>query len=444
MFIGLRLRTILAITLVLTSVGTAYGYFFHVRASTMAQKALRSNLEATLGAFAIPCAMAIAANRIDQLDNLVANVSSQGEALGLLEITVVDHTGRVLADSNVERFGQVLTDGFTQAAMRARQPIWSADGSRAFSSHPVTSGLRWGTLRATLTLEPLQQQLAQRRTELIALMVVTTVFLILSMIIVLGVLVVNPVRRLAQVVQQLGSGEREARVRRYRRDEIGELSRTFDEMAAQISRHTDELEHKVEQRTAELAESNQQLSTTNEALAKANRQLERLAVTDGLTGLFNHRHFQEVLSHEVRRADRAAHRLSVVMIDVDHFKHYNDTHGHPAGDELLRELSFLLASNLRATDIVARYGGEEFVLLLMDCDRPSGLATAEKLRALVEAHPFEHSDEQPLGRLTISVGVAFYPDDSGSPGDLIFAADQALYRSKRAGRNRVTGTEVTP
>ncbi|MBN2357890.1 MAG: diguanylate cyclase [Deltaproteobacteria bacterium] len=439
---GLRIRTTLLVTLLVAAVGFGYGALALTRERATLHERLRAEIEATLDALAIPCAAAIANDRVDTLDSLVANLAGRGQGLGLLEVTVVDHTGRVLADSRIERFGELLTDGFTRQALQSPRPLWRLDGGRALAAYPVISGLRWGTLRAAVTLEPLERALAVRRLELIGFFALATVSVAALLMVLLGLLVVGPIQRLAGVVRRIAGGDRSARVSRYRGDEIGELGRVFDEMAATIDRHTDELERTVAERTSQLADANLKLSQTNRRLTAANVQLEQLAVTDGLTGMFNHRYFQEMLSREVKRAERADHQFALLMIDVDHFKHYNDSFGHPAGDILLRELGRLFGENLRQNDVVARYGGEEFIALLVDSDRRAGTATAEKLRGLIAAHPFANREQQPLGAVTISVGIAFYPADGRTPGDLIYAADQALYRSKHAGRNCVTATEV--
>ncbi len=434
MLTGLRTRTIVLVIALVAIGGVGYMSYTLTSQRRQAEEALRSRLEDSMRAFAIPCALAIANDRVDTLDTLVAAVAERADALDLLELTIVDHTGRVLADSRVERFGQTLVDDFTGLALRSSGLVWRVVGNRAFVGYPITSGLRWGTLRATVSLDPLQARMAQRRRDLALFFALGASALGIALVLLLGALVVNPVADLAATAQRLGRGEHSARVGRYRRDEIGALGRAFDEMAERIARHTGELENKVTERTVQLTEANTRLETVN-------RKLEQLAITDGLTALFNHRYFQERLALELKRGSRTPHGFAVVMIDVDHFKHYNDSHGHPAGDEVLRGLALLLRENLRETDVVARYGGEEFVAMLLDSEPEAGLATAEKLRTLVAAHPFVHDAEQPGGALTISVGVAFYPRDGSSPDSLIAAADRALYVSKKAGRNRVSVSE---
>ncbi|HUH06065.1 MAG TPA: diguanylate cyclase [Kofleriaceae bacterium] len=184
-----------------------------------------------------------------------------------------------------------------------------------------------------------------------------------------------------------------------------------------------ELEAKVSERTHELAE--------------ANSRLAQLAVTDGLTGLYNHRHFHERLALEVERSLRNGLPLSLLMIDVDHFKNYNDHHGHPAGDEVLRQLSHLMTDGRRANDFCARYGGEEFAIVLVDTPKLTAAKLAERLRERVAGHNFEYRRDQPGGALSISVGVATFPDDAGDSEVLVRAADSALYAAKHAGRNCV-------
>lgn len=170
------------------------------------------------------------------------------------------------------------------------------------------------------------------------------------------------------------------------------------------------------------------------ALEEVNRKLEQLAITDGLTGLVNHRHFHERLAREVERARRTGLPLTLAMFDVDHFKAFNDAWGHPAGDTVLRRVADALRAGRRVNDVVARYGGEEFAVLLVDTPRAAGEAVAERIRDRVARDRFGNGAGV---RVTVSAGVAAYPDDARDAGELVLAADGALYRAKRAGRNRV-------
>ncbi len=164
-------------------------------------------------------------------------------------------------------------------------------------------------------------------------------------------------------------------------------------------------------------------------------RIEALAVRDGLTGLFTHRAFEERLAEELLRAGRYRYAVSLIMLDVDHFKKVNDTHGHAAGDEVLRRLSRRLLSLARPVDMPARYGGEEFCLLLAETDRDRAAQVAEGFRRDMESERFL-SDGRPF-QVTVSAGVAAYPAEATTPPQLVRAADQRLYRAKNQGRNRV-------
>ncbi len=175
------------------------------------------------------------------------------------------------------------------------------------------------------------------------------------------------------------------------------------------------------------------------ALGVQNRRLEQLATRDGLTGLYNHRYFREAFEVELSRCRRYERVISLVFADIDHFKRYNDTHGHLGGDQLLSALGKLITSQSRQSTIVARYGGEEFVLLVPETDHQGALRYAEKIRSLVESHAFGECDSHASGRITLSMGVATFPEHGTDADALIKYADDALYRAKATGRNTVCG-----
>ncbi len=191
----------------------------------------------------------------------------------------------------------------------------------------------------------------------------------------------------------------------------------------------------------QLIKENQQLVKElllkNDDLKKANERLVEMAVRDGLTGLYNHRYFQESLALEVVRSLRYGHRFSLLFIDVDNFKHYNDAHGHLEGDRLLIKLSQTVKEQLRGSDIVARYGGEEFVIILPETTREDATQIAEHIRTSVAEFPFKGREIQTTGNITISMGVATFPDDGSDGTSLIKHADDLLYKAKNSGRNKV-------
>jgi diguanylate cyclase (GGDEF)-like protein/PAS domain S-box-containing protein len=175
------------------------------------------------------------------------------------------------------------------------------------------------------------------------------------------------------------------------------------------------------------------LSIANIRLREA---LRTQSVRDALTGLYNRRYLEETLEREVRRAARAAQSLGFLMIDLDHFKNFNDTYGHDAGDAVLRETALFLAKGIRAEDFVCRFGGEEFVVILPTADLESSRARGERLRLKMRELTIMYQGKS-LGMVTISVGVAAFPEHGTSPKELMAAADAALYQAKRGGRDLV-------
>lgn len=186
-----------------------------------------------------------------------------------------------------------------------------------------------------------------------------------------------------------------------------------------------------------IKELHDQLNAKVKELEEAQERLRQLAITDGLTALFNHRYFKEHLEQELYRASRHHSEVSLIMIDIDYFKRYNDTFGHPAGDVLLRAVARILKENIRKIDIAARYGGEEFALVLGETNKTAAGMVAEKMRRMVETSPFEGLPAHNNGHITISLGIATFPLDATNPNDLIAMADQRLYQAKQRGRNQV-------
>jgi len=175
------------------------------------------------------------------------------------------------------------------------------------------------------------------------------------------------------------------------------------------------------------------LSIANIRLREA---LRTQSVRDALTGLYNRRYLEEVLAREVRRAARAGQSLGILMIDLDHFKSFNDTYGHDAGDVVLRETGASLTKSIRAEDFVCRFGGEEFVVILPTADLAASSMRAERLRMQMKELTVLHQGRS-MGMLTISVGVAVFPEHGASPKELMAAADAALYEAKRNGRDQI-------
>ena len=172
------------------------------------------------------------------------------------------------------------------------------------------------------------------------------------------------------------------------------------------------------------------------AIAIDNARLYRYAVTDEMTRLYNHRYFQQRLDEELQRADRYENFVSLIILDVDHFKKFNDTYGHPEGDRVLKTVARLIEKSVREVDIPARYGGEEFVVICPEKNGEGSLTPAERIRSAIEGYDFRIEGKKI--QITVSLGVACYPDQARSKAELIQKADFALYYSKHHGRNQAT------
>ncbi len=226
---------------------------------------------------------------------------------------------------------------------------------------------------------------------------------------VLGIAIVRPLDRLTIGAAQVAGGDLEVDLPVVTRGELGSLTRVFNDMVARL-RHGRE-------------------------------ELERLSVTDGLTGLYNRNHLMETITKEVARSDRQEEPFAAMMIDLDHFKKYNDTHGHLGGDKILVKMSAIFSDCIREVDYAARYGGEEFLILLPGTDLEGGVEVAERIRNRLADTKLD--DEKKKVGITLSIGVAEFPRHGDTAQTIIAAADAALYQAKRRGRNRVARASAT-
>jgi diguanylate cyclase (GGDEF)-like protein len=217
----------------------------------------------------------------------------------------------------------------------------------------------------------------------------------------LGLLIVRPLQRLTRAAAKVAAGDLAVDLPAGGTGEIGYLTQVLNTMVARLRER------------------------------ESQGELERLSVTDALTGLYNRRHLMGTLANEVQRSRRLRRTFSVLLADVDHFKAYNDTYGHLAGDTALVKTAEILRKMTRAVDSVARYGGEEFVVMLLETTTGTAAIVAERIRVRMAAEEFGG------GRMTISIGAAEYPAHGDTPEELIAAADRAMYLAKGAGRDRV-------
>lgn len=232
--------------------------------------------------------------------------------------------------------------------------------------------------------------------------------------------IVKPILNLADAAKIFANGGLKShRITHGSKDEFGLLTDAINDMASQLDTFCSGAE------------------TRSSELETLNRKLETLAVTDGLTGLYNHRHFYNKIAEEIHRANRYQHPLSMIIADVDNFKLYNDVHGHTSGDSLLKGFAETIRATVRDTDIVSRYGGDEFALLLPETNLKAAMEMAERIRTQLPERLALLPDAPISPGISASFGVAEFSLHAESAEELVKRADQALYEAKRAGRNRV-------
>lgn len=232
--------------------------------------------------------------------------------------------------------------------------------------------------------------------------------------------IVKPIKNLANATKVFARGDLKShRITHQSGDEFGLLSEAINDMAAQL----DNLCSNAETRSSELEE--------------LNRKLETLAITDGLTGLYNHRYFYSKIAKEIHRSNRYNHPLTLIIADIDNLKSFNDTYGHTGGDNLLKAFAETIKATVRDTDIVARYGGDEFALLLPETDLKDAMEMAERIRSQIHVRSYFQKELPANADISASFGVAEFCLHSESEGELVKRADKALYEAKNTGRNRV-------
>lgn len=304
--------------------------------------------------------------------------------------------------------------------------------------------------------------------------------LLLSIIIssIYGRIIINPILTLTKATSKIMDGNFDVKINNTRNDEIGKLTDIFNNMVIKlkgsmenlkITNHKLEemninLENKVSERTLELNKNNEilekeilerkkteqlleykynELEETKEKLEEVNKKLEKLSYLDSLTGIPNRRSLDEFLKHEWSRAIREKMPLSIIMIDIDFFKNFNDTYGHQGGDQCLKKIASELSVSInRATDFSARYGGEEFLVILPNTDEESANYVAERIRKNIETLDIPHVSSSISSHVTVSLGISTIINCAGDLlEEFIKCADDALYKSKQTGRNRSTSVK---
>jgi len=335
----------------------------------------------------------------------IADVLEHLTPHGAGEIYVMTDEGRLVLSSR----GSSAELMRTKLPSTTTQPLLDNEGATVTYERPdrrevVASLRRVPQLRWAAVVEVPR---AEAFAELARLRNVTVLMLLVLLVGVglvaygLGVFIAGPLERLSSAAAKVTSGDLSVEMPAGGSGEVGYLTRAFAHLVSRLREREGQTE------------------------------LERLSVTDALTGLYNRRHLMGTLANEVQRSRRLRRTFSVLMADVDHFKRFNDTGGHLAGDAALVKVAEILRKATRGVDSVARYGGEEFLVMLIEAPLATAAIVAERIRARVASEPFEG------GKVTVSVGIAEYPSHGDTPEELIASADAAMYQAKSQGRDRV-------
>ncbi len=331
------------------------------------------------------------------------------------QVQVVTVGGKVIATSRgipeelAARIDPQALETLT-SARSATVEYRGAGGQQLLGTLNSVSGLPWAVV-AEVSPEKAYEPI--RRLRNLALLLVTALMAIVSLIAYfLGQIIVRPLARLTAGAAEVAAGDLSVDLPVTESGEVGYLTEVFNDMVGRLRR------------------GREALDLASEELRQRNVELERLSVTDGLTNLMNRRKAMEVLEEEIERADRMEHPLGLLMLDVDHFKRYNDTWGHLEGDAVLKAVAAAISGATRGIDTVSRYGGEEFMVLLPKCDGKGAEEASARILSHLAVEGFKG------GSVTMSIGIACFPEHGDSSDSLIQAADDALYQAKEQGRNR--------
>ncbi|HEX21513.1 MAG TPA: sensor domain-containing diguanylate cyclase [Actinobacteria bacterium] len=383
--------------------------FFQVRVlrdMIIEQKILRSNTFIR----AISSDIKINGFSKGKLNSIIYNYAREKD---IDHIFVVDKNYKVIASDKQNKVGRVYRNQDMRNVFYRKKIDWAIEAHKEngkiiqridiaaplYLNGKFIGGLEVETAATDLTKA---SYLLISRTILFSFIAILILYIILGKL--LSYLIINPLNSIIKGAKEVSCGNLDYRIKIKRRDELGQVADAFNDMVNSLKRQQ--------------------------------RVLKNIASRDSLTGLLNHRSFYHRLDKEIKRAKRYHHQLSLCMADIDFFKNFNDTHGHLEGDRALIELSNILKSTFRSSDLIGRLGGEEFAILLREQGPREALEVAERLRKKIESFEFT-SPHDDYSFLTVSLGIASYPDDAQTAIELSKLADRGLYQAKAAGRNCV-------
>ncbi|MDT8365370.1 MAG: sensor domain-containing diguanylate cyclase [bacterium] len=343
--------------------------------------------------------------KIEHFQNKIVDLAPEGSVIYLL-----DAEGNIKA-ANIE-LGEDSTAPEGALALlqekEERSIYRGLQGKEVIATSAMLEVPRWGVVLETLKKEALEPLANFRQQIIFMALALAGLFLVPALL--LARALILPLEELARISKRIRSGKPGLLVKSRIGGELGEFISTFNSMSVSLK---DSLEE----------------------ITARNEDLRVMSITDPLTGRYNRRYIEDYLGRELKLANRTKDPLTILMIDLDNFKEYNDTYGHIAGDIALKELGKVLVQTVRKTDVVARFGGEEWIICLSHTDSKGGTQIAEKLRKSVEKNVFQVKDQ--ATSITISIGVATAPEDGTNYAQIVEAADTAMYLAKARGRNQL-------
>ena len=343
--------------------------------------------------------------RIEHLQSKIGELAPEGS-----EVYLLDSEGNIKA-SNIELEGVTRTPEVALALVKQkgkRAVYRGLKGNEVIATSVQLEVPSWSVVFETSKKEALRPLAVFRRQILFMALTLAGIFLLPALW--LARALILPLEELSRVSKRIKAGESGLQVNRRVGGELGEFITTFNSMSTSLK------------------DSMQEVMVQKE-------EMRVLSITDSLTGRYNRRYIEDYLNRELELSVRTKDPITILMIDLDHFKDYNDKYGHPAGDRALKQLGDILVQTVRKTDVVARYGGEEWIICLSRTNRTGGINIAEKLRNAVERTVFQLKEIET--RITVSIGIATAPEDGIRYDAIVEAADTALYHAKERGRNQV-------
>lgn len=341
------------------------------------------------------------------------------------DLFLLDSQGRLLTQPRNASTPMVGAEAMNVPTRQTGPPVVDRrstyDGRSVFHSKVHLEALAWWLVYEEDYAAAVSPVIEAQRRIWVAVLAVGAIAILAALKIAQSIL--KPINGLKLGARRINEGLVGVKIPKGVDDEIGMMIDTFNEMAMRITLSQAELQYK-----------NKILNSQKDELQDKNERLEKLSVTDGLTGLFNHRHFWNLMNTELTRVNLHRGHLGLTILDLDDFKRVNDKFGHAVGDLLLQTVATVVKDTVRDTDIVARYGGEEFAILLPDTDESGVQQVAEKIRASIEAVRFNVPETDITLKVTVSIGVSVF---RGNRREFFNAADRALYKSKAAGKNCV-------